>query len=74
MQSAKKARSFGPEALQAMSNAFESACQLLPEPPSEQVRRRLAATIFERVSHGEHDPVRLKEIALCELAEQAPWR
>jgi hypothetical protein len=74
MSSADRARSFGPEVLRAMSNAFESACQLLPEPASEELRQRLAATIFERVARGEHDPARLKEIALGELADPPPWR
>lgn len=56
MQSARKTHSFGPEALKAMSTAFESACQLLPEPTNETTRRLLAATIFDYVAHGEEDP------------------
>ncbi len=56
---------FDPEAIAAMSEAFDAACERLsdtsqPEVAREIIARRIIATAIL----GERDPVRLREAAL----------
>jgi hypothetical protein len=58
---------FDPEALAAMGEAFDAACKALDDTGQPQiVREVIAQRIVEAASHGERDPVRLREAAL-------PW-
>jgi hypothetical protein len=58
---------FEPEALAAMSEAFDAACKVLDDTGQPQmVREVIAQRIIEAASRGERDPVRLMESAL-------PW-
>jgi hypothetical protein len=54
---------FDPEAVRAMSIAFEGACRALM-PDSVLVRRVLAKRITALAAHGERDPDRLRIDAL----------
>jgi hypothetical protein len=56
---------FGPEVTQAMAAAFDKACQLVKGHPQEiPLRDAIARAIIELARGGEHDPVRLSELAL----------
>jgi hypothetical protein len=58
---------FHPEALAAMGEAFEAACEALDDTGQPQiVREVIAQRIIEAARRGERDPVRLVEAAL-------PW-
>ena len=58
---------FDPGALAAMAEAFDAACKALDDTGQPQiVREVIAQRIIEAASHGERDPVRLREAAL-------PW-
>jgi hypothetical protein len=58
---------FGPEALAAMGEAFDTALKALDDTGQPRmVREVIAQRIIEAASHGERDPVRLREAAL-------PW-
>ena len=54
----------------AMSTAFDSVCRSVSPKINrdDSVRRRLALIILRHVDEGEHDPRRLSEVALNELA------
>jgi hypothetical protein len=57
---------FEPEAITAMSAAFEAACKELGDAvQSDAVRETLAIRIIAEAKLGERDPVRLREAALC---------
>jgi hypothetical protein len=56
---------FGPEVTQAMAAAFDKACQSVKGHPQEiPLRDAIARAIIELARQGEHDPVRLSELAL----------
>jgi hypothetical protein len=60
---------FEPEAIAAMSEAFDAACQELHDRGQpEIVREVIAERIIQRATEGELDPVRLREAALAGLA------
>ena len=59
---------FGPEVTQAMAAAFDKACQSIKAHPQEiPLKDALARRIIELARQGEHDPVRLSELALKAL-------
>jgi hypothetical protein len=56
---------FGPEVTQAMAAAFDKACQSVKGHPQEiPLRDAIARAIIELARQGEHDPIRLSELAL----------
>ena len=56
---------FEPEALAAMSEAFEAACEVLHDTSQpDDVREVIAGRIIAAAKLGERDPVRLREAAL----------
>ena len=56
---------FEPEEIGLMSEALETACELLPDASqNEVVREVLARRIIAAASVGERDPVRLRTAAL----------
>ena len=58
---------FEPEAIAAMSEAFEAACEVLHEAGQpELVREVIAKRIIAAATTGERDPVRLRAAALAE--------
>ena len=63
-------RIYPPETVVAMSTAFDSVCRSVSPRINgdDSVRRRLALIILRHVDQGQHDPQRLSEIALNELA------
>ena len=56
--------SFGPQTIELMSVALESAEASLREPASDQQLRLIAATILKAAGDGERDPARLKAAAM----------
>jgi hypothetical protein len=63
-------RVYPPETLTVMAAAFDQAWQSLPRAVNgnDDLRRQLALIILQHVDRGEHDPIRLSEIAYRELA------
>jgi hypothetical protein len=65
----------GPEELPSVVNAFESAIASLELPADEvaaaALRREIAARIIGAAEQGELDPVRLQEIAMGALSDEA---
>ena len=60
---------FGPEVTQAMAAAFDKACQSVKGHPREiLLKDAIARRIIELARQGEHDPVRLSELALKALS------
>lgn len=59
--------SFGTQTIELMSKALEGAEASLPEPPSDQQLRLIAATILKVAGDGERDPIRLKAAAMSAL-------
>jgi hypothetical protein len=58
---------FEPEAIAAMSEAFEAACNELNEAGQPKVPREvIAGRIIAAARAGERDPVRLRAAALAE--------
>jgi hypothetical protein len=57
---------FEPEAIEAMSEAFEAALKELPD-TGEVTREVIARRIIAAATLGERDPVRLQEAALAGL-------
>jgi hypothetical protein len=58
---------FEPEAVAAMSEAFEAACEVLQDAGQpEVVREMIAKRIVAAATLGERDPVRLRVAALAE--------
>jgi len=58
---------FEPEAVAAMSEAFEAACKELDEAGQPRVAREvIAGRIIAAARIGERDPVRLRAAALAE--------
>ena len=66
----KTQRVYPPETLTVMAAAFDQACQSLPKAVNgnDDVRRQLALVILRHVDQGEHDPIRLSEMAYRDLA------
>jgi hypothetical protein len=61
-----------PDAIAAMSEAFEAACKQLDDTGQpELVLEVIADRIMAAARTGERDPVRLREAALFGLGEQA---
>jgi hypothetical protein len=62
---------FGPEAIAAMSEAFDTACKAVHHAgqPSKAVREVLAQRIIAAATSGEHNPVRLRAAALAGLPD-----
>jgi hypothetical protein len=57
---------FEPEAIAAMSEAFEAACEVLHEAgPPEVVREMVAGRIIAAARFGERDPAHLRVAALA---------
>ena len=63
--------SFGPQTIELMSMALESAEASLLEPASDQQLRLIAATILKVAGDGERDPARLKAAAMSALGPVA---
>ena len=63
-------RVYPPEVVMAMTTAFDNVCRSVSTQISgdDGLRRQLALIIIRHVDEGEHDPVRLSELALNELA------
>ena len=59
---------FDPEAIAAMSEAFEAACKELHDTGQSPVHEVIASRIIAAARTGERDPVRLREAALVGLA------
>ncbi len=58
---------FEPEAVAAMSEAFEAACEVLQDAGEHEVMREIMAKrIVAAATVGERDPVRLRAAALAE--------
>jgi hypothetical protein len=58
---------FEPEAVAAMSEAFEAACEVLQDADEpEVIREIIARRIVAAATVGERDPVRLRAAALAE--------
>jgi hypothetical protein len=56
---------FGPEAIWAMSEAYEAALKELQDAsPANAVREAIAGRIIAAARFGERNPVRLREAAL----------
>jgi hypothetical protein len=56
---------FGPEAIAAMSEALEAACEELGDTGQPEAAREIVALrIIAAAKLGERDPVRLREAAL----------
>jgi hypothetical protein len=66
MGSSTSPGAFEPEAIAAMSEAFEAACQLHTAGQHEMVREVVARRIIIAARFGERDPVRLRAAALAE--------
>ena len=60
---------FGPDAIAAMSEAFDAACKVVNHTgqPSEVMREVLAQRIIAAATSGERNPVRLRAAALAGL-------
>ena len=60
---------YDPEMLIIMSNAFDSACDFLPNQfkDSDHIRRRLALHIIRNVNDGETNSRRLSDSAIMSL-------
>ena len=63
-------RSYSPEAIAAMTAAYDRVCQSLSARinGNEDVMQSLALIILRHVAQGESDPVRLSDVAFRELA------
>jgi hypothetical protein len=58
---------FDPEAIAAMNEAFNAACEKLSDSDQPEVTREVVATrIIAAARRGERDPARLLEAALSE--------
>jgi hypothetical protein len=62
---------FEPEVIGLMGEALETACKLLPGASQHEiVREVMARRIIAAASTGERDPVRLRAVALSDLADE----
>jgi hypothetical protein len=70
LQLVKLERSYSPETIAVMTAAFDRVCQSLSRRmnDNDDVRRAVALVILRHVDKGESDPVRLSDVAFCELA------
>lgn len=59
--------SFSPDVISAMTQAFEEAVDTLPFPVKSARVQALAKNIVELAAQGEHDPERMKLLALLAL-------
>jgi hypothetical protein len=57
-------RAFGPEAIEAMSEALEAACKELQDTGQPPAPEAIANRIIAAARFDERDPVRLREAAL----------
>jgi hypothetical protein len=57
---------FDPEALRAMSIAFDEVCRTLQVNGDQHAREVMAARIIELARRGERDPARLRDRVLWE--------
>jgi hypothetical protein len=63
---------FGPEAIGAMSEAYEAALKELQDTsPANAVREAIAGRIIAAARFGERNPVRLREAALREATRKS---
>jgi hypothetical protein len=64
-----RTRAYPPDMLAVMSRAFDEVCQSLPRlvNGNDDLREQLALLILRHVDEGEHDPIRLSEIAKRKL-------
>jgi hypothetical protein len=58
---------FDPEAIQALTTAYENACAALHADRQDPLTIIVAKKIIEHAQRGERDPIRLREKALSEL-------
>jgi hypothetical protein len=64
-------KAFGPEAIAAMSEAYEAALEELHDFSQPQIAREMIARrIIAAASSGERDPVRLRAAALDSLLDE----
>jgi hypothetical protein len=63
---------FEPEATQAMSVAFDDACQILRLNGDERAREAVATRIIELARRGERDPARLRDAVLHDAGGSRP--
>ena len=62
-------RSFDPETLAILRDAFDEACDLLPpDQRTEEMRLVLAGRILTHAAKGERNPAQLRAYALTEVA------
>jgi len=63
-----KDAAFGPDAISAMSTAYEDVCKALEDSGRSDVTKEvIAATIIQVAQDNEIDPTVLREMALSEL-------
>ena len=63
-----KNTAFGPEAISAMSRAFEDVCKAVEASGrSDVAKETIAATIIQVAQRNETDPIVLREMTLSEL-------
>jgi hypothetical protein len=60
---------YDPDTLKMITVAFESARQSLPAnfKDGDRARRKLALLVLRHVGRGEHDPMRLADMALLDF-------
>ena len=65
-------RTYDPDTLIIMANAFDRACDVLPVQfrDSDHMRRKLALHIIRHIDDGETDPTRLADSAILSIL----WR
>jgi hypothetical protein len=65
-----KEATFDPEAIRAMTTAFEAVCQALRlAPRSDSVAEIVARKVIEVAGTGERDPERIRDLVLLALDE-----
>jgi hypothetical protein len=65
-----KENTFDPEAIKAMSAAFEAVCEALRlAPRSDPITEIVAGKVIEVASTGERDPERIRDLVLLALNE-----
>jgi hypothetical protein len=65
-----KEATFDPEAIRAMTTAFEAVCEALRlAPRSDSVTEIVARKVIEVTGTGERDPERIRDLVLLALDE-----